>query len=1011
MATQPRPRNDYTVGWVCALPKEQTAAIAMLDQRHIDLPRLPNDYNTYALGSINNHNIVVTCLPTGKIGTVSAATVATQMVNSFPSIKFGLMVGIGGGIPVKVRLGDIVVGTPIGPYPGVVQWDLGKEGENNFTRTGSLNNPPSLLLGAVSRMRSEHELVGSKIQAYMNEMASKYPLLASKYLRSESLEDVRFKVKYEHRNDNGGHPTPGDTDAHSTEEEEEEEEEEQSCRYCDKTQVVKRKPRDMLVHYGLIASGNSVIKSATFRENLQKHLGEDVLCVEMEAAGLMDNFPCIVIRGICDYADSHKNKAWQEHAAALAAACTKELLGYIQPSDVNREQTVKDVLACVSDAMSSIKEDVTYTRSRLDKEEDLEILDWLIQTNYGSQQTDYLRRRQPGTGQWLLNSGEYQYWIQESNKTLFCPGIPGAGKTILTSIVVDDLGNRSRSEITTAVAYIYCNYKRQSEQTLESLLSSLLKQLARRQPLPSSLKELYERHKTEQTRPSVNEIFRVLESVALQNSRVFIIVDALDECQALDGCRTKFLSAIFNLQKTTRVNIFATSRYIPEIRDQFQGSLSIEIRATKDDISRYLQGHISELSKVVTNRPDLQNEIITSITEAIDGMFLLAQLYFASLIGKDTPKAIRKALQKLTTGPNAYDTAYKYAMERIGGQVQDQAKRAKQVLSWITCAERPLTKLELQHALAVEPHELELDKDNLPQIEEVVSVCAGLVTVDEESSIVRLVHYTTQDYFVRTQSEWFPDAQLSITTVCTTYLSYQNFANGYCQTDKKFEERLRLHPFYHYAALNWGHHSRKVSACQNIVSFLRKLAQVEASSQALMVKNEYKHKSYSQKAPRNVTGLHLAAYFGLNESIANILGICNADVRDNDGRTPLSWAAENGHEAVVRLLLATKGVDPDSKDLEYSRTPLSWAAENGHKAVVKLLIATESVDSNSKDNYGHTPLSWASENGHEAVVGLLLATKGVDPDLKNNDGQTPLWWAAGNGHEAVVGLLLADRKR
>lgn len=344
MASQPQAR-DYTVGWVCALPKEQTAAIAMLDQRHANLPRLPNDPNIYSLGSINNHNVVITCLPTGKIGTASAATVATHMVNAFPSIKFGLMVGIGGGIPVKVRLGDIVVGTPIGPYPGVVQWDMGKEGENKFERTGSLNNPPSLLLGAVSRIRSEHELGESKIPAYMNEMASKYPRLASKYLRSQSLEDVRFKAKYEHRNNILVHPTPDDADAHSAEEDEEEEEEEENCRYCDKTQIVKKKPRDMVVHYGLIASGNSVIKSATFREKLQQQLGGNVLCVEMEAAGLMDNFPCIVIRGICDYADSHKNKAWQEHAAALAAAYTKELLGYIQPSDVDREQAIKDQLA------------------------------------------------------------------------------------------------------------------------------------------------------------------------------------------------------------------------------------------------------------------------------------------------------------------------------------------------------------------------------------------------------------------------------------------------------------------------------------------------------------------------------------------------------------------------------------------------------------------------------------------------------------------------------------------
>ncbi|KAI1357112.1 nucleoside phosphorylase domain-containing protein, partial [Xylaria arbuscula] len=313
----------------------------MLDQEHADLPKPSNDPNTYTLGSIGGHNIVITCLPIGKIGTVSAATVATHMVHAFPSVKFGLMVGIGGGIPPKVRLGDVVVGIPMGQYPGVIQWDLGKkEKGGEFTRTGSLNKPPDLLLGAVSKLRSKNELEGSKISSYLTAMSLKYPNLASKYLRSEKLQDTLFKMGYEHNESALGpaneYVLEGEDEDEN--EEDEDEEEEESCRYCDKTQAVRRKPRDMRVNYGLIASGNSVIKNATFRGDLRRDLGKDVLCVEMEAAGLMDNFPCLVIRGICDYADSHKTKAWQEHAAAVAAAFAKELLGYIQQSDVDRER-------------------------------------------------------------------------------------------------------------------------------------------------------------------------------------------------------------------------------------------------------------------------------------------------------------------------------------------------------------------------------------------------------------------------------------------------------------------------------------------------------------------------------------------------------------------------------------------------------------------------------------------------------------------------------------------------
>ncbi|KAI1356915.1 hypothetical protein F5Y01DRAFT_301082 [Xylaria sp. FL0043] len=1016
MANRPRTHNDYTVGWVCALPKEQTAAIAMLDQRH-DLPklsRLPNDHNTYTLGSIGSHNIVVACLPKGKIGTVSAATVATQMVNTFPSIKFGLMVGIGGGVPPKVRLGDVVVGTPVSQYPGVVQWDLGKEEQGNkFARTGSLNNPPSLLLSAVASLESEYELTGSKIPDYLDEMVSKYPRLAQKYLRSESFQDVLYKADYDHKEYN---PHQANTDP--PEDNEEVDDETESCQHCDKTQIVRRRPRDMRVHSGLIASGNRVIKNATFRDKLLQDLQGNVLCIEMEAAGLMDNFPCIVIRGICDYADSHKNKVWQEHAAATAAAYAKELLGYVQPSDVDQEKAVKDILTGISSDVFSIKDDVSHTRSRLDKQEGLEILDWLSPIDYGPQQTDYLRRRQPGTGQWLLDSPEYEVWIKDPNKTLFCPGIPGAGKTILTSIVINDLEQRFRTETTTVVAYVYCNYKRQSEQTPESLLSSLLKQLAQTQrSLPDTLEALYKQHEMKRTRPSLEEISSALESVINEISRVFFIVDALDECQPLDGCRRKFLSAIFDLQAKTGVNIFATSRYIPDIIEQFVGSLSIEIRATEDDIRRYLHDHLSELPKCVTNQPDLQNEITTSITKVVNGMFLLAQLHLSSLIGKDTRKAIRKALQTLAIGSNTYDDAYESAMERIRAQPQGQAKRAEQVLSWIVCAKRLLKKQELQHALAVEPGEPELDRENIPEVEDTVSVCAGLVTIDEESGIVRLVHYTTQDYFARTQSKWFPDAQLTIVRACTTYLAYREFASVCAVQDKEFERRLSSYPLYKYAALNWGHHAQNVSNCQEVLYFLQQVGQVEASGRVL------KRQSWRwQCRPKTVqgwTGLHLLASLGLDVVMSTILGEYNINETDSLGCTPLSYAAEEGHEAIVKLLLEAKAnpnlqnkfaeANPNLQD-QFDQTPLSYAAEKGHEAIVKLLLEAK-ANPNLQNELGRTPLSrtpllYAITKEHEAIVKLLLAA-GANPDLQDKWGETPLSAAANNGLEAMVKLLLA----
>jgi hypothetical protein len=180
---------------------------------------------------------------------------------------------------------------------------------------------------------------------------------------------------------------------------------------------------------------------------------------------------------------------------------------------------------------------------------------------------------------------------------LFCPGIPGAGKTILTAIVIDELTTQFSDDPTIGIAYMYCNFRRQDEQKINDLLASLLKQLAETQlSLPSTVKELYNRHKTKRTRPSFDEISKSLQAITALYSRVFIIVDALDECQVSNSCRQRFLLEMFNLQANHGVNLYATSRFIPEITTKFQANISLEIRASKEDIGRYLEAHMRHLS-------------------------------------------------------------------------------------------------------------------------------------------------------------------------------------------------------------------------------------------------------------------------------------------------------------------------------------------------------------------------------------------------------------------------------
>jgi hypothetical protein len=268
-------------------------------------------------------------------------------------------------------------------------------------------------------------------------------------------------------------------------------------------------------------------------------------------------------------------------------------------------------------------------RSKLDRNEDLEILNWLTPIDYGPQQSDYIRRRQAETGQWLLDSEEFQTWLGIDKQTLFCPGIPGAGKTILTSIVVDNLIRWSQNNPNIGVAYLYCDFRRQEEQKAEDLLASLLKQLSkRRSSMPDSVRALYDRHEKERTRPPLDDISETLQSVAAMYSRVFVVVDALDECQISDGCLARFLSKVFNLQAECKANLFATSRFIPDIMKTFEGNVSLKICARNEDVERFVAGHMSQLPSFVFHHLDLQHEIKVTISKAANGMYARPSYYY-----------------------------------------------------------------------------------------------------------------------------------------------------------------------------------------------------------------------------------------------------------------------------------------------------------------------------------------------------------------------------------------------
>jgi hypothetical protein len=396
--------------------------------------------------------------------------------------------------------------------------------------------------------------------------------------------------------------------------------------------------------------------------------------------------------------------------------------------------------------------------------------------------------------------------------------------------------------------------------------------------------------------------------------------------------------------------------------------------------------------------------------------FLLAPIYLDSLNDSLTLNEIRSAIelfpkQNQRLGENQevqiLARAYEQAMRRIHGQRPRLKKLATEVLSWITFAKRQLSGSELQHALATKTGKLELDHGDLPHIGDMVSVCAGLVTVDEKSRIIRLVHYTTQEYLKRTQKQWFPDAESTITTICVTYLSFTIFETGSCKTRRELEERLRSNTFYSYAAHNWGHHAPKDEQSQEVISFLTSKAKVEASGQVLMGLSPSLSFA-SIGPPGEITGLHLAGYFGLSEATNTLLRLGHSpDLKDSFHRAPLWYASRNGHKAVIKLLVAA-GADINIADGS-GQTALQAAAEEGHQEIVeKLLAAGADVNAAAAGLDGRTALQAAAEEGHQEIVEKLLAAGAdVNAAAAGLFGQTALQAAAEKGHQEIVEKLLA----
>ncbi|KAF7164517.1 hypothetical protein CNMCM6106_001035 [Aspergillus hiratsukae] len=985
-SSTPRP-DHYTVAWICALHIEMAAARAMLDEVHEALPRHADDSNTYILGSIKQHNIVIACLPADQYGMNNAANVMTNIKRTFSAIRVGLMVGIGGGVPSKadVRLGDVVIGTR------VMQYDLGKViGDGQFQRTAIPRIPHHLLGTAVSALRSKHELDPSRVPSILRLKLEGHP----EYGRPSS-PDRLFHATYDHESTTA------------------------SCDGCDQSKLVprsRRKSNDIMIHYGAIASGNQVMRSGTTRDNVARQL--DVICFEMEAAGLMDILPCLPIRGICDYSDSHKSKEWQRYAAATAAAYARELLEELPVSEADARVT----------CMPNPHQCSLHERRQC-------LLDSLRFEQINSRKST-IRTALAKTCGWFLHHPDYQAWLDPGKLTqhhgfLWISGKPGAGKSTIMKFAYSSMKKKSRNKHAITASFFFNARGEYLEKSILGMYRSLLLQLLEGYPdLQAVLDDPDINSQGQNGCPSLDllkDLFRSAVSALGQRS-FMCFVDALDECdeqQVVDMVQYFEELAEQSTNKGVLLRICFSSRHYPYI------VIHRGIRLTLADQS----GHGDDLATYVASRlqiedPVLLEDLQTQLLRKAAGVFMWVVLV-VDILNKEyrhNGLALRKRLAEI---PSDLSELFKYILRRDDENMEGLLL----CILWILLAKRPLQPKEFYHALwsglSLEdladtqiPDVTVLDASNsLNRFDRcVISSSKGLAEVTKSKQpTVQFIHESVRDFLVKERGlhelwpdlgfDWESSSHERLKQCCDSYMNHTSVRASVSKllSEAKPNPQTGIskeYPFLEYASQHVLYHANAAAEAVPQDEFLSHFP----VSNWISVNNLFeKFKIRIPLFAALANGDKDIVTAVLNSPSSACIGVditeglhYRKDLKKYANRTPLSWAAQEGRISIVRLLLQMETTvdDVDAR----GRTPLSRASENGHEVVAKLLI-DKGADVNVIDRNGRTPLSLASKNGHEAVAKLLIE-KGADVNAIDNDGWTPLSRASWNGHEVVAKLLI-----
>ena len=893
--------NDYAVGWICALPIEVAAAKATLDRVHDNLPpdRNSNDNINYILGSLQGHNVVVAYPNSGAYGKTSVADVATQLHASYTSVQFNLMVGIAGGVPdtkEDIRLGDVVVSKSTAGWPGVVQYDVNRErAEDQFVRGRALDQPTPLLLTAMGKSEIAAIFDESKMPWYISEIVQKDPIT---FAHPGPEQDVLFEPNYDHATI---------------------ESEESGCSHCDPDRIRSRQPREVqnpIVHYGLIASSHHLMRHGATRDKFAHKHG--ILCFEMEATGLRDAAQYLVIRGICDYADSHRSEIWHAYAAAAAAACAKEVLSFIP--------TVSKTIPLATNSYAEaapVLDTLLLTRPEVDRKSLIALKG----------------RRVDGTCEWLIQHPHYQEWLADANHPLlWISGGPGKGKTML-AIYITEVLQPVVDAADNVLLYYFCSNRDKNRNTALTIMRGILHQWIDLHPhLAKDIKNSFEgTETTKYTISSFVSLWRVFLTLLQQStsSQVVCVLDGLDECEK-ESLR-QLLEAIGNyLSKSggkarPRLKLIILSRPQPAVLEsklaQYQ-QIQLDASDTEisHDVERYIFAKVAELASEQNLSEEMVAQVQQTLLAGADGTFLWVGFVANELQGRSWSK-IDEVLRHV---PKGLGGIYQRLLQQIGDK-----EALVPILQWVVLAARPLTLEELTVAAGIKT------AGTLPATQVTKNrLRFGGLLVKVEGDVVNLVHESAKEFFQSDQVNikginMFHMSQDTHRTLMQTCLAHVERGYG---NPGRIHEMSGHDVFLSYASQYWPvHFHHAIHVIDAATEFSRPLFRVDS-----LIRDEWWKVYWEQEknggSPPSFTLLHLAAYFG-NVPWAKLLISKHARLisrKDNYGRTPLFWAVNQGQREMVELLL-DHGARVNFKDRSML-TALHIAVTGQHRDVASVLL-------------------------------------------------------------------------